>query len=146
MSAHRMPERGFTLFELLVVIVLVGVATAILAIGIGKGMQAANERSALAHMVASLRSARVQAIASGKPVQARFDLAKRTVQTPGKKAATWPDDFVVRLHTAKDLGAAFEFYPDGAASGGNIQVSRGARRWRIDIAWLTGSATLQVLP
>jgi general secretion pathway protein H len=141
-----MPERGFTLFELLAVIALVGVATAILAIGIGKGMQAANERSALAHMVASLRSARVQAIASGKPVQARFDLAARTVQAPGKKAATWPDDFVVRLHTAKDLGAAFEFYPDGAASGGNIQVSRGARRWRIDIAWLTGSATLQVLP
>ena len=146
MSAHPLRERGFTLFELLVVIVLVGVATAILAIGVSKGMQAASERSALAHMVASLRSARVQAIVLGKPAQARFDLAARTAQAPGKKPKAWPDDFVVRLHTAKDLGAAFEFYPDGAASGGNILVSRGEKRWRIDIAWLTGSSTLRVLP
>lgn len=146
MPARRLREQGFTLFELLIVIVLVGVATSILAVGVGQGMHAANERSALANMVSALRSARVQAIASGQPVRARFDLQRRQVQAPRRLPQAWPDDFKVRLQTARGLGAAFEFYPDGAASGGNILVSRGQARWRIDVSWLTGSVQLRALP
>lgn len=146
MTAPMPRQRGFTLFELLVVVVLVGVAASILAIGIGKGVAKANERSALAHMLSALRSARVQAIATGQPAQARFDLDGRRVMAPGRKPEAWPRDFDVRLQTARDLGAAFEFYPDGAASGGNILVSRGQARWRIDVNWLTGTVTLRALP
>ena len=139
-------QRGFTLFELLIVIVLVGVAASILAIGIGKGVAQANERSALAHMVSALRSARVQAIATGQPVRARFDLAGRRVMAPGRAPATWPRTLSVRLQTARGLGAAYVFYPDGAASGGNVLITRGKARWRIDVSWLTGAVTLRVLP
>lgn len=146
MTAPTPRQRGFTVFELLIVIVLVGVAASILAIGLGKGMTQANERSALAHMLSTLRSARVQAIASGQPVQARFDLAERQVMAPGRKPEAWPQDFTVRLQTARGLGAAFEFYPDGAASGGNILITRGQARWRIDVSWLTGNVTLRALP
>ncbi|VVQ01806.1 hypothetical protein PS910_03880 [Pseudomonas fluorescens] len=146
MTAPTPRQRGFTLFELLIVIVLVGVAASILAIGVGKGVAKANERSALAHMVSALRSARVQAIATGQPVQARFDLAGRRVMAPGRKPEAWPQDFSVRLQTARGLGAAFEFFPDGAASGGNILVTRGLARWRIDISWLTGNVKLRELP
>jgi len=145
-TARPPREQGFTLFELLIVIVLVGVATSILALGVSRGMHAANERSALAHMVSALRSARVQAIASGQPVRAVFDLQRRQVQAPGRKPEGWPEDLRVRLQTARGLGAAFEFYPDGAASGGNILISRGQARWRIDVSWLTGSVQLRDLP
>jgi general secretion pathway protein H len=146
MAARPPRERGFTLFELLVVIVLVGVATSILAVGIGRGMLVAHERSALANMVSALRSARVQAIASGQPVRASFDLQRRQVQAPGRTPQGWPEDFSVRLQTARGLGAGFEFYPDGAASGGNILISRGQARWRIDVSWLTGSVQVRELP
>lgn len=146
MKARPPREHGFTLFEVLIVIVLVGVATSVLALGIGRGMHAASERSALTHMVSALRSARVQAIASGHPVRARFDLQRRQVQAPGRKPEGWPEDFTVRLQTARGLGAAFDFYPDGAASGGNILISRGQARWRIDVSWLTGSVQLRALP
>ena len=146
MTTGRPRQRGFTLFELLVVIVLVGLASSILAVGVGRGMLLANERSALAHMVSALRSARVQAIASGQPVRAHFDLRGRRVQAPGRKPEAWPEDFRVRLQTARGLGTAFEFYPDGAASGGNILISRGQARWRIDVGWLTGSVQLRELP
>ena len=146
MQARPSREGGFTLFELLVVIVLVSVAAAILSTGLGRGMQAAQERSALTAMVASLHRARVQAISAGQPVRATFDLNARQVVLPEQRSSTWSEDFEVHLHTAENLGAAFEFYPDGAASGGHILVSHGEKRWRIDIAWLTGRATLRVLP
>lgn len=146
MAAPQYHQRGFTLFELLLVIVLVGVATSIVSVGVGRGLHSAQERSALANMVSALRSARLQAIGSGQPVRARFDLPRRQVLMAGHAPASWPEDFAVRLNTAEGLDAAFEFYPDGAASGGNIQITRGERHWRIDIGWLTGRVTLKALP
>jgi general secretion pathway protein H len=138
-------SRGFTLFELLVVIVLIGVAAGIVGVAVNRGMQAAAERRALSGMVESLRAARVQAIVSGQPARTVFDLDRRTVRAPGKKALYWPADLRLELHTAERLGAAFEFYPDGGASGGHILLGREQSRWRIDVAWLTGIVQLHAL-
>ncbi|MCF5652136.1 hypothetical protein GIV49_21580, partial [Pseudomonas syringae] len=49
------------------------------------------------------------------------------------------------VQAASDLGSAVEFYPDGGSSGGNVVVSDGDRRWRIDIGWLTGSVQVRTL-
>jgi general secretion pathway protein H len=38
-----------------------------------------------------------------------------------------------------------EFYPDGGSTGGNLLVSNGDHRWRIDIGWLTGSVQFRAL-
>ncbi|WP_110686765.1 GspH/FimT family pseudopilin [Salinicola aestuarinus] len=146
MPAKPQGQGGFTLLELLVVIVLVGVAASILAVGIGRGMHAAEERRTLADLVSGLRGARVEAITGGSPVQARFDLAGRRLEVAGQPTVTWPEAFELHLHTARELGAAFAFYPDGASSGGYVEVAHASRHWRIDIAWLTGRTQLQSLP
>ncbi|RRV10687.1 type II secretion system protein [Pseudomonas sp. v388] len=138
-------SRGFTLFELLVVIVLIGVAAGIVGVAVNRGMQANAERQALSHIVDALRAARVQAIVSGQPARTLFDLRQRSVQAPGTRAFHWPRSLDVELHTAEQLGAAFEFYPDGGASGGHILVSRDQSRWRIDVSWLTGVVELHTL-
>ena len=138
--------RGFTLLEMLVVIVLIGVAAGLVGYGLQRGLHSAGERKALAQMVDGLRAARVRAIVSGQPAQARFDLRQRTLQAPGKPPLQWPADWQVRVQTAEGLGAAFEFYPDGGASGGNVLIALGERQWRVDVGWLTGSVRLRQLP
>lgn len=138
--------RGFTLFEMLAVIVLIGVTVSLLAAALGKGLQGVAERQALAQMVDGLRAARVQAIVSGQPSLARFDLQQRTLHSPGKPVLNWPVQWQVRVQTAEQLGAAFAFYPDGGASGGNVLITRDQRQWRIDVAWLTGAVRLRELP
>jgi len=137
--------RGFTLLEMLVVIVLIGVAAGLVGYGLQRGLHSAGERKALAQMVDALRASRVQAIVSGQPARTGFDLRARTVQAPGKPVAHWPSDWQVRLQTADGLGAGFEFYPDGGASGGNVLITQGQRQWRIDVAWLTGNVRLRDL-
>lgn len=145
-SLSPLRSRGFTLFELLVVLLLVGVAAGLAGIGLQRGLARAAEQNALNQMVNALRAARVHAIVTGQPAQARFDLQARTVQGPAGPASQWPPTLRLSLHTAQALGPAYEFYPDGGASGGNIGVSDGARAWRIDVVWLTGAVRLRELP
>lgn len=143
-SATR--TRGFTLLEMLVVIVLIGVTAGLVGYGLQRGLHNADERQALGQMVNALRAARVQAIVTGQPARTHFDLRQRTVQAPGKPISHWPNDWNVHLQTAEGLGAAFEFYPDGGASGGNVSISRDQRQWRVDVNWLTGAVSLRDLP
>ena len=137
--------RGFTLFELLVVIALIGISIALVGLGVGKGLHSAHERRALSEVVHALRAARVQAIVTGQPAQTRFDLNSGRFQGPLQKVRQLPADMHVQLHTAEGLGSAFEFYPDGGSSGGNLLLTRDAQKWRIDINWLTGSVQLRAL-
>lgn len=138
--------QGFTLLELLVVVALVAVAAAGVSVAVAQGLRANAERSALTGMLALLRTARLQAVTNGTPVRAQFDLSGRRLSVPGRAPVGWPTGLSVSLTTAQGLGEAFEFYPDGATSGGHIDIQHGDRRWRIDLAWLTGVARLQALP
>lgn len=141
-----MPQRGFTLLEMLVVIVLISLAASLLGLGVRQGLQAAKERRAVGQMVEALRSTRAGAIVSGQTARTAFDLRGRTFQAPGRALQRWPSELHVTLHTAEQVGPAVEFYADGSSTGGNLLVVNGARRWRIDIGWLTGSVQSKALP
>jgi general secretion pathway protein H len=34
------------------------------------------------------------------------------------------------------------FFPDGSSTGGHIVLQRGARRWQVNVAWLTGAVSV----
>lgn len=141
----RAHSRGFTLFELLVVVALAALALGIMGVGLSKVLTASADRSALTQLVTTIRAARTLAITSGSPVQAVFDLQKRTIRAAGRKPVVWPAGTTIQLTTARGLGSAIEFYPDGASSGGNVLVENGQKSWRIDVGWLTGSTELKPL-
>ncbi|MBK5436788.1 MULTISPECIES: GspH/FimT family pseudopilin [unclassified Pseudomonas] len=132
-------QRGFTLLEMLVVIILISIAAGLVGFGLQQGLQVAKERQAVGQIVDALRSTRARAVISGTPAKTVFDLAHLSFQAPGRPARHWPADLHVTLHTAEHAGSAVEFYPDGSSTGGNLLLANGTRRWRIDIGWLTGS-------
>ncbi|WP_321863818.1 GspH/FimT family pseudopilin [Pseudomonas paraveronii] len=141
-----MPQRGFTLFEMLVVILLISLAVGVLGLGARQAVQAANERRVVGQMVDALRTTRAGAILSGRAARTEFDLQRLTFQAPGRAPHAWPPSLQVTLHTAEQLASAVEFYPDGSSTGGNLLLANGSRRWRIDIGWLTGSVQSKALP
>jgi general secretion pathway protein H len=141
-----MPQRGFTLFEMLVVILLISLAVGVLGLGARQAVQAANERRVVGQMVDALRTTRAGAIVSGRAARTEFDLQRLTFQAPGRAPHAWPPSLQVSLHSAEQVASAVEFYPDGSSTGGNLLLANGSRRWRIDIGWLTGSVQSKALP
>lgn len=139
-------QRGFTLLEMLVVIVLISIAAGLVGFGLQQGLRAAKERQAVGQIVEALRSTRARAIVSGTTENTVFDLQQLSVQAPGRPKKHWPADLKVTLHTAEQAGSAVAFYPDGSSTGGNLLLANGSRRWRIDIGWLTGSVQSRALP
>lgn len=141
-----MTQRGFTLMEMLVVILLIGLAAGLLGLGVRQGLQAAKERRVVGEMVDALRATRAGAVIGGRAARTEFDLHGRTFQVPGRAPGHWPPQLHVTLQTAEPIGPAVEFYPDGSSTGGYLLVANGTRRWRIDIGWLTGSVQSKALP
>ena len=135
-------QRGFTLLEMLVVLVLIGIAAGLLAFGVRQGLQVAQERRLVGQMVEALRTTRAGAIISGQAARTEFDLQGLRFQAPGRA----PQYLQVTLHSAEQAGSAVVFYPDGSSTGGNLLLANGTRRWRIDIGWLTGSVQSKALP
>ncbi|MFL1549587.1 prepilin-type N-terminal cleavage/methylation domain-containing protein [Pseudomonas sp. D47] len=141
-----MTQRGFTLLEMLVVILLIGLAAGLLGLGVRQGLQVAKERRAVGQMVDALRTTRALAVVSGAAARTEFDLQQMTFQAPGRALQRWPSELSMTLHSAEQAGSAFEFYPDGSSTGGHLLLANGTRRWRIDVAWLTGSVQSKALP
>lgn len=138
-------SRGFTLLEMLVVIVLMSIGIGLVGFGLSRGLQSASERQVVGQMVQALRTTRSAAIISGQTREVKFDLRQRTFHAPGQRIERWPANLGVQLNTAADLDSAFAFHPDGSSSGGNLVLFSGERNWRIDVGWLTGSVKSRAL-
>lgn len=139
--------RGFTLIELMAVILLIAIAMTIVSVSFSKSLQAAKIRAASRDLVAALRYTRGQAIVKGKSQALVLDLDNNSYTAPGKAAKQLPKGMVLRLTTAEieQTGAnsgGIRFFADGSSTGGHIAVLQGQREWRINVAWLTGDIEL----
>jgi general secretion pathway protein H len=142
---------GFTLIELMAVIVLIAIATATVTFSFSKSLNSARIRGASRDLVAALRYTRGQAIVKDKQEVLMLDLDTNSYTAPGKNAVKLPKGMNLRLTTAAqeqvgDNVAGIRFFPDGSSTGGHISVFQGQREWRVNVAWLTGDIELDEEP
>ncbi|MBZ0143300.1 MAG: prepilin-type N-terminal cleavage/methylation domain-containing protein [Rhodocyclaceae bacterium] len=126
-----MPERsrqaGFTLVELLIVLVIIGVSTALVATSFGHMLSSGKDKHWVDKTVYVLNRLRVKAILSGRAQIAEIEYATGTIRA----ADSPPEASLLRLpekYEFKDLNAAallsdesegglkITFYPDGSAT------------------------------
>ena len=143
-SFHR--SGGFTLIELVAVIVLIGIALSVVSLSFSKSMNSAKVQAATRDLVAALRYTRGQAIVTGKQAALDLDIQSDTYQAPGRPIVKLPKDMRMVLLTADSeqtsaTSGRIRFFPDGASTGGHISVRLGEREWRINVNWLTGAVT-----
>jgi general secretion pathway protein H len=138
-----MRARGFTLIEMLVVLLIVGMALTVAPSLLGS-LPGARLHAAADAMAGTLRRLRTQAIGSGQGTALRLDPRSRSYATlPGGTPIMLPD-VVDRVDVATTAAyrtgetGLFRFYTDGTASGGTITLHSGNRVAAIAVDWLTG--------
>ncbi len=141
-------QRGFTLLEILVALVI-GVLLVALVPPLLSGMSGATElRGAARQLAAGLRNARNEAVTRQREAVLTLDLAQRRFSVSGDpREIALPGSVALRLYTAQSelLDAAtgnIRFFPDGGSTGGAITVSGPKLAYRINVDWLTGAIAI----
>ncbi len=122
LEAAARNARGFTLLEILVVLVLVALAAGFTAPAAGRWLDAARERAWQDELRAQLRSQPLRAFHAGQSV--RLDAQALRALVPGL-----PADVEI------ELSAPLSYGPSGAAAGAELRIRRpGAvtQVWRIE--------------
>jgi prepilin-type N-terminal cleavage/methylation domain-containing protein len=128
--ATRLHGRGFTLLELLLVLVLVALAAGLVAPAGVRAIEAARERGWRADLLAAVQALPARAFFRGQSIELDADGLRRLV----------PDAPAGLVLT---LDQPLQYAPNGAASGARLELAfagRPVERWRVQA--LTG----QLLP
>jgi len=149
LTGHRQPlgvsraELGFTLFEMMIVLVIIAMAMTI-APSIWAGIEGSRLRAATDDLVAGLRETRSQALRRGEATDLVLDLTKRLYAMPtatGFRPFPGVIDAVdVKPESLLQPGglARIRFQADGTASEARIVLRHGGSSTAIAVDWLTG--------
>lgn len=143
-----MRPRGFTLLEILVVIVIIAAVVAISPPLWSSGVSAAEHRATTRAIAQTLRLARSEAVAKRTDVGVEFNLQNHTWQLPGGRSqGKWPATMELQLvttaaETVDEAHAYVRFYADGGSTGGRVTLKVKDRAYRVDINWLTGHVSI----
>jgi len=141
---------GFTLVELLVVLVIAALALSLVGTSISRNISGAEMRTAARKVAASLRYTRTQAILSKSEQVFLVDTEKRTFKAADRETEELPEGMNVELNTARseltsESAGGIRFYPDGGSTGGNVRLEANGRVYQVNVTWLTGEASLERL-
>ena len=140
--------RGFTLLEVLMVLVLIAAASALAAAAITGGFSGMQLRADAKEIAAQLRYTRAQAISTGRVQRFLIDPAAHTWLAPGNRKGDIGESFGVAFFGAREVQpmrgvGAIVFFADGASTGGRVQLTAKNAVWNIDVAWLTGEVKVR---
>lgn len=146
--AGRRAARGVSLLEMLLVVALIAATSVLAAAALGGGFAGLQLRSSSKDIAAQLRFTRTHAIATGEPQRFVIDPAAHRWAAPEGRAGEIPEALGIRFYGARQVQpsrgeGAIVFFPDGASTGGRVQLHRDGAGWNVDVAWLTGRVTLQ---
>ena len=139
----RLTARGFTLIEVVVVMLVIGLATAVVVPGVGRGVDAFRARAEVSGFTAFLRYAREQAVTRRMAQEVRVDPEARiVVLTAGDAERPRASRRIaegVRIDALPPSSLVVKFLPEGRSSGAAFRIEGpGGRLFMVTVDPLTG--------
>ena len=146
-AGNRADADGFTLLELLVVLVILGLTVTLAMPMFARAMPGVEAKAAARDVAAMLRAAHSLAIAGNREITVAVDLDRRSVELSGARSRTIGAGIGIGLFTAAeeliDRGAGrIRFYPDGTSTGGRVRLSAGERKYDVVVDWISGNVKI----
>jgi general secretion pathway protein H len=136
--------QGFTLLELMVVFVIMGLMLAVAPPLLSNAMPTLTLKGAAQDLVLNLNQVRSQAITRSLPQGIRFYpeagyylIEQKQQRESLPKETRLLVEGGIPLEDGSD-GQLVRFFPDGSSSGGRITLRNESRGYRVEINWLTG--------
>ena len=137
-------ERGFTLIELTVVLLIIVLGFSVVGSNISSGNQSAQLKAVARDFASAFRYARGQALITHKEVAVAINLAENSYMVSNRdKTYHFSDEIDLTLVIAQDEFTEEEtghirFYADGSSSGGRVTLEWGNLIYVVDVNWLSG--------
>lgn len=143
------PNRGFTIMELLIVLVIAAAAFSLILPNFSNTLANAELKGAAREVASALRHARNQAIARGREATFWLDVGYHYYRVDDRaKNFSLPNKIDLTLFTAEseitgEGRGAIRFFPDGSSTGGRVTLEIGQKKRLVDVNWLTGQVTVR---
>jgi len=142
-------SHGFTLFELLLVLALMGLLYGLALPMLGSGSTGVDLKAASRQLAAGLRKTRSIAVTEQREAVLTLDVDGRNFSLTGDpKTYSLPKRldfalFTARSELVREKTGRIRFFPDGTSTGGRVTVSAGEARQSIDVDWVTGKVAIR---
>lgn len=143
----RYGSKGLTLLELLVVLLIVSLGTALLLPRVPLRTQPPAERRFVRDFLHVLRRAGILALREGKVVSFVIDPDNRTYGIEGEKTSKIPLEVEIRGEGGERLNGKFfvYFFPDGSATATELTIRCSLRRWALRVHPVLGTVSITEL-
>ncbi|MET0069143.1 MAG: GspH/FimT family protein [Candidatus Thiodiazotropha sp.] len=139
------PARGFTLIELMLVLLLLGLLAGLTPPLFERAFPSLKLKAAARDLAQEIRYIQQTAILTGQPSKVEFDLANNAYKSDHVNSGEvrhLPDGLrFIRDESGNSPNEqailVFKFFPDGSSSGGLLMLDNGGRRFAITVDWLT---------
>jgi general secretion pathway protein H len=145
----RFKITGFTLLELLIVLIIAAALVALVPPLINRALPGVKLKGASQEVASAMRFLRGWSVAHGEQGLFLLDLEnKHYTITPRQRVYELPEGAELKMVAASDEGegehqGGIRFFPDGSSSGGRITLSAAGKTHQIDVDWLTGKVSLR---
>jgi general secretion pathway protein H len=140
--------RGFTLLEIMVVMIIAGLMVALVPPLFSGAVSGTRLKGSARDLAVALRETRSQAIIRNSEQLVHLDLESPRYRIGNAKPRALPADVVMDVETITGERVdqmsqhVVRFYPDGSSSGELITLIGGNQAYHLQLNWLTGSITI----
>lgn len=140
--------RGFTLLELIIVLLISVLGFAVVGSNISSGNQSTRIQAAARDIASALRYAHGQALMSRQPVSVTVNLGDNSYAIGNRgKVYRLDSEIGISVTVAEEefsegQQAGIRFFGDGSSTGGRITLELGKQLRRIDVNWITGAVAI----
>ena len=152
MTAPRRRPAGFTLLEMVVVLLIIGIGTVLVVPMIEGGFDSREVRRAARQIASTMHYCRGEAVSLGAPQEMVIDTYRNTLHTTGwdRWAVLTDRAIITDVHGGNVLGDGMVqvlFFPNGSTSGVEVQLAsrrdRFTNRLRVALDPLLGSVRVE---